>query len=100
MEVVLYLSNVILPLFFIIPEESVVFILKYFLFFVSVAIVVCSEAIQIHVDYTAYAYNTSESGENTSRSIHFLVILNESAMIKDVTSENLVLQWIMLKCVK
>jgi hypothetical protein len=33
MKVVLYLSNVILPVFFIIPEESVVVILKYFLFF-------------------------------------------------------------------
>jgi hypothetical protein len=64
------------------------------------AIVVCSEGIQIHVDYTAYTYNTSDSGENTSRSIHFLITLNETAMIKDVTFENIVLQWIILKCVK
>jgi hypothetical protein len=62
--------------------------------------VVCSEGIQIHVDYTAYAYNISDSGENTSKSIYFLIMLNETAMIKDVMFENIVLQWIILKCVK
>ena len=70
MKVVLYLNNVILGLFFMLPKESVVFILKYFLFFFSGAIV-SSEGIQMYVDYTAHTHNISDSSENTSKVFRF-----------------------------
>jgi hypothetical protein len=44
-----------------------VFILKYFIFFISAAVVVCSEGIQMYVNYTAHTHNTSDSSENTSK---------------------------------
>jgi hypothetical protein len=100
MKVLLYLNNIIKAVFFIIPKESVVFILKYFLSFISAAIVVCSESIQMYVDCTAHTHNTSDSSENTRKSIHFLITPNETAIITDVMFENIILQWIILKCVR
>jgi hypothetical protein len=63
-----------------------VFILKYFhfFFFFFFAVVVCSEGIQMYVDCTAYTHNISDSSENISQSIHFLVTPNERAIVMDV----------------
>jgi hypothetical protein len=77
-----------------------VFILKYFLSIISAAIVVCSESIQMYVHYAAHTHNTIASSENTSKSIHFLITSNETAIITDVMFENFLLQWIILKYVR
>jgi hypothetical protein len=58
--------------FFRIPKESVVFSLKYFLFFISAAVVVCSEGIQKYVYYTAHTHNTSDSSEKNGKN-HMLM---------------------------
>jgi hypothetical protein len=43
----------------------------------------------------------SDSSENTSESIHFVVTPNEVAIVPDVTmSVNILLRWIVLKSVK
>jgi len=42
--------------------------LKYFLFFISAAVVVCREGIQMYVDYTCYTH-ISDSSENISQTI-------------------------------
>lgn len=52
----------------------------------------CTQAIHlIHI--------ISDSNENISQSIHFLVMSNERAIFMDVLFENILLQWIILECV-
>jgi hypothetical protein len=85
--------------FFIIPKESVVFFEILPLFYFS-----CCSGVQwrypMYVHYSAHTRITSDSSDNTSKSIHFLIMRNETLIITDVVFENMLLQWIILKCVR
>jgi len=79
-----------------------VFILKFFLlFFISGVVVVCSEGLQKHVDYTSHTHNINDSSENTGKSIHFLKTPNDRKIDMDrLLFENILLQHIMLEYVR
>jgi len=44
----------------------------------------CSEVIQMHVDYTSHTHNISDSSENTGQSIHFLETPEERKIDTDM----------------
>ena len=78
------------------------FMLKYFpFFFISGAVVMCSEGLQMHVDYTCHTHNISDSSENTGQSLNFLETPNEKKVDADVLfCENILLRHIILECVR
>jgi hypothetical protein len=78
-----------------------VFMLKYFLFFISGAVVMCSEGLQMHVDYTSHTHNISDSSENMGQSLIFLEAPNEKKIDVDVLFfENIFLRHIILECIR
>jgi hypothetical protein len=63
--------------------------------------VVCSEGIQMHMDYTSRTHNIIDSSENTSQSINFPLMPNERATVMDMSLfKNILLQQIILECVR
>jgi len=61
---------------------------------------VCSEGIQMHVDYTSHTHNISDSSENTGQSIHFLETPDERKIDMGMLFEDILLRCIMLEFVR